>query len=288
MNDAQEGTVEQPQPQGTTIESTPVTFDAATGEEVKPDLEQLKPEEQKPADGEDQTQARDKDGKFTKNPVQGRIDEITREKHEALREAEYWKRMAEHNGQSDNGAEAPKKPTPDQFQNYDDYVEALAEFKADKKFDERMAQHTERQAQVVTANTFKERCAEFAKVTPDFSEVVSASRTPIAQHVGELMSDSDQGAELAYHFAKNPQALMDLNGMSPQAAARAIGRLEAGFSKKETATAPPAPPTKVVTKTPPPAGASGSQGRSTSTDLGRASMDEYVAARKSQGASWAR
>jgi hypothetical protein len=96
--------------------------------------------------------------------------------------------------------------------------------------------------------------------------------------------ESDRGAELTYHFAKNPSVLERLNGMTPTQAAREIGKLEATLPKYER----PAPPSKKLSTAPAPAGTLGSQGRATTPSLASASMDEYMAQRKQQGARWAR
>jgi len=113
--------------------------------------------------------------------------------------------------------------------------------------------------------------------------VVGSSDTPIAPHVATELMDSERGAELAYHFAKNPSVLERLNGMAPNQAAREIGRLEATLPKIER----PAPPSKKLSTTPAPAGTLGSQGRATTPPLASASMEEYKAQRKQQGARWA-
>ena len=96
--------------------------------------------------------------------------------------------------------------------------------------------------------------------------------------------ESDRGPELAYHFAKNPDVLVNLNGMSPTQAAREIGKLEATLPTVKA----PVVPSKKLSTTPAPANANVTQGRATQPSLASASMDEYMAQRKSQGARWAR
>ena len=96
--------------------------------------------------------------------------------------------------------------------------------------------------------------------------------------------ESDRGPELAYHFAKNPDVLVNLNGMSPTQAAREIGKLEATLPTVK----PPVVPSKKLSTTPAPASTTVTQGRATQPGLATASMDEYMAQRKSQGARWAR
>lgn len=237
---------------------------------------------------ETSAQERGTDGKFKpKAGVQSRIDELTRARHEADREAAYWRGLAQHQSAQSSAQAAPTKPTIDQFDDYGEYVEALTDWKADQAVAKRMAEDTTRKVGEVRVQTFQERQAEFAKTTPDYSDVMRNSNAPIAQHVIEAAQESDVGPQLLYHFAQNPEVLDRINRMDEKQANREIGRLEATLSTSK-ASAAPAPATKKVTQAPAPAGTTSTQGRSTTPDLGSASMDEYMAQRKAQGARWAR
>lgn len=231
------------------------------------------------------TQERDDQGRF-KNPVQKRIDELTRARHESDREAAYWRQLAQTSAQPSSQDATPAKPTVDQFDDYGAYVEALTDWKADRAVERRMEQESTRKVGEVRAQTFQERQTAFIQANPDYVEVMGNSNAPIAKHVIEAAQESDLGPDLLYHFAKNPDVLGRLNQMDERSANREIGRLEATLSNK--ATAAPAPPAKKLTNTPAPAGTQNTQGRSTAPALGDASMDEYKAQRKAQGARWAR
>lgn len=241
---------------------------------------------------------RDDKGRF-RNPVQPRIDELTRKVRENEREALYWKARAE--AAAAPPKEPPKKPTPDQFDDYGAYVEALTDFKADEKAnavadarEKAAADKSQAQARVTTWN---ERVIEARKTIPDYDTVVAASNVPVSDVVMDELRDSELGPQLAYHLDKNPDVAEKLNTMSPRQAAREIGRLEAKLLSTASASPepqvdapqapePPAPKVK-TTNAPPPVKPVG-QGRSTSVDLAKASMDDYVKTRTAQGASWAR
>jgi hypothetical protein len=240
-------------------------------------------DQQVDAQAEEGQQQTDRDEKGRFKGVQPRIDELTRARREAEREAAYWKQVAA--GQAQPSAQAaPQKPTPDQFDDYGAYVEALTDWKADQAVAKRMEQDSTRKVAETRTQTFAERQAAARAVMPDYDEVVGSSDTPIANHVGEAIMESDRGPDLAYHFAKNPDALMRLNGMSPTQAAREIGKLEATLPAPKA----PATPSKKLSNTPAPAGTLNTQGRATKPALANASMEEYMAQRKSQGARWAR
>jgi len=250
------------------------------------------------AEGEGATQERDEQGRF-KNPVQPRINELTRAAREAQRERDYWKAIATTTNPPAPAPAAPKKPEASEFADYGEYVEALAEFKADQKVaqalserDER-AQHESSAARVAT--TWEGRQAEFRKTAPDYDTVMQgADNVNIAAHVGQILMDSDHGPAIAYQLAKNPALADRLNALTPTAAAREVGRMEAGIAAPSPSPAPPptasAPAASLgarTTSAPPPAKTTAAA-PSAQADLSKLSMDDYVAARKAQGASWSR
>lgn len=92
---------------------------------------------------------------------------------------------------------------------------------------------------------FNERSAEAAAKIPDFAEVVSKATEathPVSQVVGQLILESDKGALLQYHFAKNPADLRRINELSPLSAAREVGKIEARLSLAKPTTSTKAPP----------------------------------------------
>lgn len=231
-------------------------------------------------------QQRDEHGRF-KPKVQHRIDEITRARHEAEREAAYWRARAEASGTegkapSNTANESPNKPTPDQFQDYAEYVESLTEWKADQKVREALsardadkAKEAQAKVQQTREEAWNERQASARISMPDYDEVVGLSDLQISPHVAETLLDSEQGPALAYHLAKNPDVAERINGLSPLAAAREIGRIEASISSK-AATAPAKP----VTKPPAPISPVG-QRSAPASDPEKMSIDEWMAWRRS-------
>lgn len=231
-----------------------------------------------------ETRERDEKGRF--KGVQPRIDELTRARREAEREAAYWKQVASGQGNGSAEQAAPQKPTPEQFDDYGAYIEALTDWKADQAVSNRLQQRAQVQQQEARQTTWIERQAAARETMPDYEEVVGSSDTPLAAHVAETIIESEHGPALAYHFARNPDVLTRLNGMSPLQAAREVGRIEASLAS--AASAAPTPPPARTTNAPKPASTSASQGRSTQRDPSQMSHEEYRAYRKTQGAWWAR
>lgn len=237
-------------------------------------------------------QEREPDGKF-RRPVQPRIDELTKKARENEREAAYWRLRAE-------AAEKPKEPppeapTPDKYDDYGEYVKAAAKFEAKAELkvelDARDKAATEKRETETRQSTWQTRKAEAVKSIPDLDSVLQSSDVPVADHVSAELLDSEFGPQIAYKLASNPALAEKLNAMTPTQAAREIGRLEAGYVSAPAEPEPEPEPVPVVevktTKAPPPVKPI-AQGRSTAIDLTKANMDDYVAARKAQGASWAR
>jgi hypothetical protein len=86
----------------------------------------------------------------------------------------------------------------------------------------------------------------------------------------DLILDSSKGPLLAYHLAKNPDRVAELNRMSPQAAAKEIGSLEARIRGPKPKTV-----TKAKPAAKPPSGSS-----SRAPDPSDMSMADYIASRK--------
>lgn len=267
------------------------------------------PVEPPPAPTPEETAAgateRDEKGRF-RNPLQPRIDELTRARREAEREAAYWRSQA---AAAKPAPEPPKEPVPQDFDDYGAYVKALTRFNAEaiakEAIDQDRAQSRAQTESERKAQQWGERKTELGKAIPDLEATLAASEVQIANFIGEQLLDSEIGPQIAYHLTKNPELAAKLNAMTPVQAAKEIGKLEAQLTKPAAATPAPAAPADPGTVTPaPPAPASNTQnrrvsaapppmkpaapGRSTQADLAKVGMDEYVEIRRAQGASWAR
>jgi len=188
------------------------------------------------------------------DPVQKRIDELTRRRYDAERDAQYWREQAQR-------AQAPKPEPPAPAEapqatgktladfaydesKYQDYLFKQAEARAVAAAEKVLTQKQTETARFQTVTAHKEREAEFAKKVPDYFEV--AHYAPITESMAEIIMDSDNSAELAYHLGKNRQVALNLGRLSPLQQAREIGRIEAKLAAKPTPAAvsgapPPAP-----------------------------------------------
>ena len=244
------------------VTTPPVEEAAATPETV---------ETEAPDDGEGDEQPRDEKGKFKGDGVQKRIDELTRARREAERQVEYWRGIATQSAQ-----DAPaEKPTRDQFADPDDYVEALAEWKAEEAVSRVQQQQASQAADNARQATWAAREAEAKATIADYDAVVPTSTVPVKPHVVDALMDSEAGPALVYHLAKNPAVAERLNGMSPMRAAIELGRLETTLT---------APAVKAPSNAPPPITPLNAQPSGRIVDLSKASMEDYIAERRRQGA----
>lgn len=244
--------------------------------------------EEKEGEGKDrETQARPKAG------VQDRIDELTRARREAEREAEYWKVRAQGTGAQDSAkaADPNKPPVRTDFQNDEDYLDARADFKVEQKLAEREQKQNEVKAQESKAGSWQSKLELARAEIPDYDQVMNGpgADMAVASHVAGLIMEHDDGAKITHHLASHPDELAKLNDMSPAKAAFELGRLATKFAAVSQETASSSKPAaERVSKAPAPAARAVGSGRSTTTPLGEQSMDEYIASRRSQGAGWAR
>ena len=95
----------------------------------------------------------------------------------------------------------------------------------------------------VRQDAFNEAQAEARGRYADFDAVVRNPSVFIAPQVAEMLLDSEQAADLAYHVAKDPELAARLSTMPPLAAARELGRIEAALQvpKPKIQSTAPAP-----------------------------------------------
>lgn len=233
-------------------------------ETAEPEAEQGTPEAKSEPKAEPKSEAQPElteKERIAEAKVQARLAEITRQKHEAQREAEHYKKLHEQakQAQAQQAPETPAgPPKPDEYPTYDDYIEALTEYKADQLIARRLkerdenarieAQRREAYAQQdVKLKAWTEREKQVLTTLPDYQEVMQAAENiDIPHHLVQIIFESDIGPQVAYHLAKNPELTGEISALDPLSAARAIGRLE-----RQLQSETPPPPNPVPSAPPP-------------------------------------
>lgn len=189
-----------------------------------------------------------------------RINDLTREKHEAKREAEYWKRVALEKGgdreEPVRPAAAPAseaEPKLEDFESYDAYTKAaidwkVRDFRRQEEEGRRIAEAKKvaEQAQRSLAQKIDAARERFE----DFDDVVGNPDLPITDHMAQAIAVSDVGAEVAYHLGKNPQEAARIAALHPVVQAVEIGKLGVELvlrAKQKTVSKAPQPVQSRVT-----------------------------------------
>jgi hypothetical protein len=180
-----------------------------------------------------------------KGGFQKRIDRLTRrnyeleQRHERLMDAHEQLLNRLTTGKPAGAAEekpnsAPQKPTPDQFKTYEEYVEALADFKADQRIEQKLRSQQESQEKQSENDRLKETFAAYNQRVQeaqgrydDFDEVVGRSDIQIPQAVQMAVIELENGPDVAYYLGSHPEVCRELCKKSPMAAVAHLGRIAA-------------------------------------------------------------
>lgn len=214
--------------------------------EPEPEKEEAEAEPELTAADKQATEARTEEQEepepSKKSNFQKRIDKLTRtiydlkkqvaeqgkgaeEDREAAAEAEAEVEAAEE-------AKAAEKPKADQFENYEDFVEALADWKADQRIattlaaqEQKKAQDLQDKAQQAVFDLYNERRDEAKQRYDDFDEVVGRDDLQIPQGVQLLAIEDEKGPDFAYFLGKHPAVAKELCELTPLMAVRKAGQI---------------------------------------------------------------
>ena len=182
-------------------------------------------------------------------------------------------------------SEGDAKPKAEDYQDYGQYLEDLAEYKAREivRSEKEAAQQEEaRKSQMTAAQRQQERQSALLEAGEskydDFEDVIKADMNQYSQAAFLSMLESDIGAELLYYLGTNPEEGKRIAALPAYAQAKEIGKLEDKLASK-----PKPKPSNAPDPIKPLGG-----GSSPTVDLKNASMDEYIELRKKQNPVWAR
>ena len=128
--------------------------------------------------------------------------------------------------------------TPEQFASNEDYVEALADQRAEQK----LAERDQRRQQAEILETYHDKEEEVRAKYEDFEQVAYNPNLPITTVMAQSIQASDNGPEVAYHLGANPREAERISRLSPIMQAKEIGKIEAQLAAnppvKKTSNAP--------------------------------------------------
>lgn len=269
-------------------------------EETKPAAEEIPAEtleasealEEKETDEEDSGDEGKELVKSSKGAVK-RIGKLTKQREDARREAAYWRDEALKNKPTEAKpvevvakADSIGKPSAESFPTHEEYVEALADWKVDQKLSAREA--TQKQNELKSEQDKKlsgyiQKRDAFSKGREDYFERMEDIKDiPMSLTVNEALLESENGPELLYELAADPEEYKRICSLPAIQAARELGKFEASLAKSSETTQ--VPETK-TSKAPTPIRPVGSK----STGSGKKSIfdkdltqSEYEALRREQ------
>jgi hypothetical protein len=264
--------------QALAADTEPKPEEPKPAEEPKPETEEKPPEEKKPPP----VQTRGYDKRIAKLVnANAELREVVEEQKRSLQQAleQLQQRAAPATPAAPGGR---PEPTREQFATYEDWVRAAADWQLDQKLAERQAAEAEEAQQAYAKEVFdsyNERVAEFAAEHEDFSEVLSSlsERVVIPQEASVAIYEAQNGPEISYYLARNPEKAEKLMEMSPAQTVMEIGRISAALETQAAVAKRPA------SKAPPPPAQVGSGGTSSTMPIEKMSYQEYKQWRKQNG-----
>lgn len=198
------------------------------------------------------------------NPFSKRVDELTklwrkeqRERAQERMASESLRREVEHlRTQRQAPVETQATKTLADFEydeaKYQQYLFSEAGSRAVKSAQEELKKAEETRTRETRVKSFLDRESKYAEKFDDYYEVTRDNSLPLTEAIVEAVQETENAPELLYHLGKNPDIAHQLARLSPTAAARELGRIEAKLEyEREKAAAATA--AAKVSKAPEPA-----------------------------------
>ena len=207
---------------------------------------------------------------------QRRIDELTKRYAEERREKERLLALVEatvrpQQREPDPAPNTAQEPKREAFDDYEAYLDARAEWKAEARLSARMQEMEARRQQEAAqaqreslASDWDRKMQRAAERNPEINPDMPVPRMPAS--MAQAIVESDVGPEIVFHLAHNPAEAARIAALSPLSQARELGKLELQLATKPVKASNAPEPIK-------PVGA-----RSTGSDplSDRLSMDQWA------------
>jgi len=223
-------------PEVVTEEKTAVASEAKAEEATKP-VET--PVAQPPEAGEAKV----------KNWATKRVDELTRDWRQAERERDQLRQELERVRQQPVPVQIQGKPTPEQFPDYNQYVEALTDWKvgqAQKNVQESFERQRQVEQETQLVRNFEESEDTARGLYEDYDVVTRNPELKVTTSMIDTLSGFEMGPEVLYYLGKHADEAARIARLPPKQEAAALARIEARLerlSQQAPTTAPPPPST---------------------------------------------
>lgn len=203
--------------------------------------------------------------KKARGGFQKRIDELVREREyersekQKLLELLSRQQPAQQQPQTQTQVSGDDVPNLENFNDYGKYMAAMARYEARqehmalRKQEQEAAAKTQHEKLIADQHrqmvekqkTLRQMTEAAEKKYPDFFEKVfnqSPEIMPITPIIGEAILESDVGQDVAYYLGTHPEEAQRLAKLSPTAALREFGKIEASLVKQQSAAPKPISP----------------------------------------------
>jgi len=220
-----------------------------------------------------------------KGGFQRRIDKLSAEKRdlEAKLAALTAGKPTEKAAEPSKADAGDGKPQLEKFESYEDYVEALTEWKLERREAAKAEQakaEAAKQQQAELAKSWQARQDAVRAKYDDYDEVVG-QEISITRVMEQALLESDHGAELAYWLGSNPKEAERIAKLGPVAAIKALAKIEDSLSGGSAE--PPAKPKPRASSAPEPISPLGARGSVATKDPDKMTFQEYKAWREAGG-----
>lgn len=176
-----------------------------------------------------------------RDKVQERIDDLTKKRRVAERQAEFEraKRLEaeEELKKLKTKIPATDRPKKADFENEDDYLEALIDWKAEQKIKGAEEGKTKASVEEKEKTAVQEADAELDEVMEkgrgmfkDFNATVLDENLILSKDLIETVLSTDKPEELLYYLGKNPDEAENLSKQAPLAIMYELGKIKTGMS----------------------------------------------------------
>lgn len=227
--------------------------------------------------------------------VQARFDELTRDKYAERARAERLERELEvvrqqlMPRQSEPQAEQP--PQREQFQTYDEYIEARADWRAEQKLKAGLKEWQEAQQRQAAEflqkhqheariredhNAIAQAAEKFRTVAKDYDEVVQSLDFEAPPAMERAIADAENPAAVLYALGRQPDVARRIASLDPVRQAKAIGAIEAFLRQQQSSPQ--------VSKAPPPGNPVGGKPNAPSSrdPMQARTVEEFMKLREAQ------
>lgn len=163
-----------------------------------------------------------------------RIKTLVAKQREAEREAAYWKGVAEGKQPKQPEDSKPKpntRPTIEQYDNYDDYIDALTDWKVDQKLSATQVKTEEERAKTSyqeKKQALEDALTDASEEDPDILEYYHDETLPVSSVMAEVFLNAEPALQVKYikWAGENRKEAVRISKLPPIAAIKELGKIE--------------------------------------------------------------